>query len=82
MDILWHIESGDCAWCGGACDDVRGHSDGRRYTPTCFSCWDAQQDGCILSFEEWEDDTVYVFHSKDDPSRKHPVGTAQGAFPN
>lgn len=81
MDILWHPEEGSCAWCGEVHGNVRGHSDEKRYALMCFPCWDAQQDGCILSSGEWEEDTAYVFQSPS-PAQRHPVGTAQGAFPN
>ena len=83
MEILWHREEGECAWCGECGDSVRGYSDGKRYTVCCFACWDAQQDGCILGVQEWAEDTAYVFADEQEARRdEKEFGTAQGAFPN
>ncbi len=81
MEILWECEEGRCAWCGRKSAEVRGHSDSRRYLLSCYACWDAQQDGCILSVQEWREEASYVFVEPPGGDRKD-VGAAQGALLN
>lgn len=63
MDILYKPEKGQCSHCGYK-GIIRGFTWNGKYSNVCFACWNAHQDPFVISSNEWEDDTNYVFDLK------------------